>query len=64
MEWISVKDKLPNKNELVLCRVNDFGNEFTCIGEHSVTGAFWFQFSYQSLDKVTHWMPLPKPPNE
>ena len=65
--WISVEDKLPNEDEFV---------QVFC-GGHAVIGRLhkkrWqlgFEtktcvhiISANSKDKVTHWMPLPAPPN-
>lgn len=64
MEWISVKNRLPNANERVLadCRkeirimiLKDFGVgiEWWC----AVTGN-----ARRNNDDVTHWQPLPPPP--
>ena len=63
--WISVKDRLPEKNGRYLCRYEqevygevcrctDFGMFDSNIGEKGN----WF------VGKVTHWMPLPEPPKE
>lgn len=63
MKWISIKDKLPEKDSLVL--ITD--------GER-VTIAEWYQEQGWGLaredkaigifaDTITHWMPLPAPPN-
>jgi len=62
MDWVSVKDELPEHDALVL--VTD--------GEH-VTIAEWYQEDGWSLSRedraigissstITHWMPLPAPP--
>lgn len=65
MNWISVKDQLPEKYELVLvygqlryfpqepkgCEVARLEeNEFEVVGEYPID--------------VTNWMPLPEPPKE
>ena len=61
-QWISVKDRLPETNEL--CIVNTewraivpalYGNESWIFDE----GQGW---SEKALSYVSHWMPLPKPP--
>lgn len=69
-EWISVKDRLPNEEELkrsekweFLCRVLIPENGGGASKETIVIG-------YDILDKqwvcngmiITHWMPLPEPP--
>ncbi len=61
--WISVKDKLPKRNEYVLiydgCGLQYVG---ALLYDHD-------EFEYSSccscsvrLDDITHWMPLPEPP--
>jgi hypothetical protein len=57
-EWISVKDRLPEKDPM-LCLVfrpydgdNEWDMEVVCYRKD----AYWW-------DDVTHWMPLPEPPH-
>jgi hypothetical protein len=62
-EWISVEDELPEKSGYVfvvhksnlpfVASYGVWGEEFTVVGggEDSV------------VHEVTHWMPLPEPPN-
>lgn len=52
-EWISVKDRLPEKYGWYLT--------FNTRGMMHVT---WFLLdeSWDSINPVTHWMPLPEPP--
>jgi hypothetical protein len=67
--WISVKDRLPEVDEYVICfgmrplqnepfveqgRYNEWGQWQTC--DWDGCGG------YEYFDKVTHWMPLPLPP--
>lgn len=64
MKWISVKDKLPELGEKVL--VYTTGNNMYTGWINSentftvVSGSHGFVDSYT----VTHWMPLPEPPQE
>lgn len=60
MEWISVKDQLPDKE--VLC-VNERG--YYLIGYVSKDGfGFFAENEHEILPKVKAWMPLPEPPKE
>jgi hypothetical protein len=51
-KWISVKERLPDENEMVLAWVAPCGDLHFCFG-CELTGF-----------EVTHWMPLPEPPKE
>jgi hypothetical protein len=70
-EWISVKDRLPEKNE--------FDWVLVVVELHSQYGIFhsvpivaelrhgeWYDYNDETIEgefeKVTHWMPLPQPP--
>lgn len=57
--WIPVSERLPNIYKDVLCL--DFGHiEMAYLNTH----AKWIQKGIQDgyLENVTHWMPLPNPP--
>jgi hypothetical protein len=61
-QWISVKDRLPKADDF--CLVN---TEFDCIRIAQYGWESWrFNDAYSSSEHpksyVTHWMPLPKPP--
>ena len=56
-EWISVKDRLPEYENQVLT----YRGESGIIVERMFPGATW-DFDYDIIDAVTHWMPLPQPP--
>ena len=66
MEWISVKDRMPNMKDIVLvydtfleCVSIGYISEF--LGERTV----WIiDYGESVSDTVTHWMPLPEPPKE
>ncbi len=56
-QWISVKDRLPEKN----------GNYLVCTKAMSVfTTHYWTDETRWShyTNHITHWMPLPDPPKE
>lgn len=60
-EWISVKDRLPEDNAVVLCKCR--------AGIYEVLmwiGGSWYHDTNHCYMKgfVTHWMPLPEPPKE
>ena len=72
-EWISVEDRLPDNKEYdwVLAQVVE-DNGFMHIPrvmEYRQLKNDWFEETYGWLSEhngvftVTHWMPLPKPPN-
>ncbi len=65
MNWISVKERLPEDGELVL--VYNARDDFLAVLEHDSSeyespwhgGDYWLD-----EDDVTHWMPLPELPKE
>ena len=74
-QWISVKDDLPcNHSDLVLTYndipfstkrvlvMTDIHTLFLCNMEKG-NGRGWI-WNYLTKDKITHWMPIPKPPKE
>lgn len=65
MNWVSVKDRLPAKDEEVLIYYVSEIKHLVLFKK--VTTAFfeedgWRLFSDTYADHVSHWMPLPKPP--
>lgn len=63
MEWISVKDEMPNVDQRVLVYQKDgvHGGHPIDI-EYLLSDGFWRDQGFWS--GITHWMPLPKPPND
>lgn len=66
--WISVKDRLPKPNEAVIVCLYDKEIEFgyRTIAWLNTCGAVW-DSNDEGINleyKVTHWMPLPTPPEE
>lgn len=68
-EWISVKDRLPDDDELVLVYTKDnvmsvcplvIANAFANLKNLKV----WEDNNGYYVSDVTHWMPLPEPPKE
>ena len=77
MEWISVKDRLPDDEQEVLVIAHGWDGRLVYVGSHKrveaqkswLTGitnkssewSLW-GWSYLKEPMVTHWMPLPEPP--
>ena len=69
-KWISVKDRLPNTDSLVLAWIADkeepepIGFGFANFQEQRATDIDGNLFTPKGMFLVTHWMPLPEPPKE
>lgn len=66
MEWISVEDRLPQNFEHVLAYAienEDFPFLDARFFEASHYNGRWTECVDTCLIDVTHWMPLPEPPN-
>jgi len=64
MEWISVKDRLPDSitDRFIVCLKNKMILEMYF---SNITGSRWFRLDLGDEVKgnpVTHWMEFPKPP--
>lgn len=62
-KWISVKDRLPEKNVIVLCIVRNLLTGSTAL-DVLCFSAYGKGFDIPFSAKVTHWMPLPEPPQK
>lgn len=60
-EWISVKDRLPEQFVSVLGSMSDAG-EFPPVRECYMVGKAFFFPALSEFHPVTHWMPMPEPP--
>lgn len=67
MNWINVKDRLPENGQCVLVIIykeNKYWEPFTC----DYDGGFYDPMDDLSnedwSDTVSHWMPLPEPPKQ
>ena len=63
MEWISLNDRRPEDNVRVLF----FASGQMVLGKYSpglkaYIGKVYKNYAHELID-VTHWMPLPEPPN-
>ena len=62
-EWISVKDRLPEAGGYVVCiaKRNPFSRFMPMVARIEKNG--WVNpITEQYISEVTHWMPLPEPP--
>lgn len=60
-EWISVADRLPEVFQpVIVCRENKQGEKIVEAGQRDVNG--WWRVYGTRTKNVTHWMPLPEPP--
>ena len=62
-KWISVKERLPEKDQYVLIS----NGKSICVGElfllpYTLTGDLMWVTDNGFVRDVTHWMPLPEPP--
>lgn len=61
--WISVGERLPEDDGYVLCHCNDGLPDVVCM--YYGGGELFFMPGLNNVtDSVTHWMPLPQPPEE
>ena len=63
--WVSVDERLPEHEDDVLLYVEDYGSWIT-LGRRSGDGWYVNEAAEgggpKPLDRFTHWMPLPEPP--
>lgn len=67
MNWINVKDKLPEENADVLIYrggfIGDLMNVYTYKGHNEWEDEYGY-WSITEDEGITHWMPLPAPPKD
>ena len=66
-DWISVKDRLPEKNTWVLCYVKFVIPVFEMergIRKYSDVKKVFFDGRFRIANKPTHWQLLPEPPKK
>lgn len=66
-EWISVKDKLPESNRVIVCYLKDYVHEGYYCKKKKAFYNEWNPYAsiYESrIEHVTHWQSLPEPPKE
>ncbi len=59
-QWVSVKDRLPEKDTWVLSLEADKSMRVNCLASDDE----WYCDDHGFVPTVTHWMPLPQPPKE
>lgn len=60
-EWISVNDRLPEKNLDVFALSNKNGGHIF-VGYRGYISGDWMENGSLHIGDVTHWIPLPEPP--
>jgi len=66
MEWISVKDKLPEGGKVLVCFQEPFFGSMTSevdVGFYDNKDSCWWLWNGErKIFRVTHWMPIPELP--
>lgn len=65
MEWISVEDRLPDIGAPVIATMKTDNTDFDSEWWYGCCVYREFGFPWVQIDNpnpITHWMPLPKPP--
>ncbi len=63
IEWISVKDRLPEDTKSVLAWVpNNQCNYMVTLRPNGDWSSWQGDYQYWWCNEITHWMPLPEPP--
>lgn len=61
--WISVRERAPAHGETVIVTDGEIVCDALFGGFTQVTKSLYFEPS-ESIEHITHWMPLPEPPKE
>lgn len=63
-DWISVEERLPEEDGLVLIHTpsGDPDKPLVVTAWYDPSGRGWTQLPGQWIDAITHWQPLPEPP--
>lgn len=64
MVWVSVEERLPDKDGLVLvcCPTWKKGKPFISMAWYDPNGFGWSLLSETWIEAIAYWMPLPEPP--
>ena len=63
-EWIDVKGRLPEESGMYIVTANDGHAQRVSFVQWQKKNRMWNLTGARSYWRVTHWMPLPKPPKE
>lgn len=67
-DWVSVEERLPEGQQEVLVYLPKYGSTMAVyfLTDADPTRQTWFNpfWSTKRFDEVTHWMPLPQPPQK
>lgn len=61
-KWISVKDKLPRDNDSVIAYRSKKGASNMYVNNDGWYQDGWGEISGETYSDITHWQPLPEPP--
>lgn len=62
-KWINVKDRLPDNGEHVLVFYNKTFDDVLSVGMNFIINGDWYlRKTTAYLRGITHWQPLPEPP--
>ena len=66
MEWIKVSDRLPDSENILIYQYEEVAWGYFSLRRNKFYGKYnpYARIFEDRLDNVTHWMPLPEPPNE
>ena len=61
--WIPVSERLPEDRSWAIVKTTDFTEPLAVLAQYCNGNWWWFEWRELQLT-VTHWMPLPEPPQE
>lgn len=62
MKWMKCSERLPEVNDRI--ELLAWSGEYYWVALHEKYGGFYCSINGLLIDGVTHWMPLPDPPEE
>ena len=63
-EWVDVKDRLPEEGGMYIVTANAGHAQRVSFVQRHTKNRMWNLTGARSYWRVTHWMPMPKPPKE